>query len=188
MDYESPLSQLKRKFNLKLIIFIASQLLKQIRIHSNPFTLDYDNHYQNSYSVLYGSTEVIDEIADDIAEYCISSEETVWALAIKGASGSGKSLFVRCLLIEVIKKQAQILANVNKQIVNQAKNQYYAKSITFEFIVSSCNAEIAKRFIGPWIPILRTMLEVMAVSTKVKPVVILNKMVAQSTAADSKSI
>ena len=45
MDYESPLSQLKRKFNLKSIIFIASQLLKQIRIHSNPFTLDYDNHY-----------------------------------------------------------------------------------------------------------------------------------------------
>jgi hypothetical protein len=32
------------------------------------------------------------------------------------------------------------------------------------------------------------MLEVMAVSTKVKPVVILNKMLAQSTAADSKSI
>jgi ABC-type polar amino acid transport system ATPase subunit len=63
---------------------------------------------------LYGSTEVIDEIADDIAEYSISSEETVWALAIKGASGSGKSLFVRCLLIEVIKKQAQILANKNK--------------------------------------------------------------------------
>jgi ABC-type histidine transport system ATPase subunit len=55
---------------------------------------------------LYGSTEVIDEIADDIAEYSISSEETVWALAIKGSSGSGKSLFVRCLLIEVIKKQA----------------------------------------------------------------------------------
>ena len=88
----------------------------------------------------------------------------------------------------MIKKQAQILANKNKQIVNQAKNQYYAKTITFEFIVSSCNAEIAKRFIGPWIPILRTMLEVMAVSTKVKPVVILNKMLAQSTAADSKSI
>jgi ABC-type histidine transport system ATPase subunit len=63
---------------------------------------------------LYGSTEVIDEIADDIAEYSISSEETVWALAIKGSSGSGKSLFVRCLLIEVIKKQAQILANKNK--------------------------------------------------------------------------
>jgi hypothetical protein len=54
--------------------------------------------------------------------------------------------------------------------------------------VSSSNSEIAKRFIGAWIPILRTMLEVMAVSTKVKPALILNKMLAQSTAADSKSI
>ena len=58
--------------------------------------------------------------------------------------------------------------------------------MTFEFLVSSSNAEIAKRFLGSWIPILRAMLEVMALGTKVNPHVILNKMVSQSTAADSK--
>ncbi len=64
--------------------------------------------------MLYGSTEVIDEIAVDIADYSVSQEDTVWTLGIKGPAGSGKSLFVRCLLIEVIKKQTQIMAGINK--------------------------------------------------------------------------
>ena len=67
----------------------------------------------------------------------------------------------------------------------KANSKYLAKTMTFEFIVSSCNAEIAKRFIGPWIPILRTILEVMAVITKVKPALILNKIIASSSASDS---
>jgi hypothetical protein len=52
LDYESPLSQLK-----------PSQLIKQLRLHSNPFKLDHDNTFQHTYSVIYGSMEVIDEIA-----------------------------------------------------------------------------------------------------------------------------
>ncbi len=59
--------------------------------------------------------------------------------------------------------------------------------MTFEFMVSSCNAEIAKRFVGAWVPFLRTMLEVLSVSTKVKHAVILNKLLSQSAAADSNS-
>jgi hypothetical protein len=54
-------------------------------------------------------------------------------------------------------------------MLDQAKNKYFAKNMSFEFVVASCNAEIAKRFLGAWIPILRTILEVMALSTKVKP-------------------
>ena len=64
----------------------------------------------------------------------------------------------------------------------------YPKEISFEFVVSNCNAEIAKRFIGVWIPVLRTMLEVLSVSTKVKHQNILNKIISQSSAADSKSL
>ena len=71
-------------------------------------------------------------------------------------------------------------------MVEQAQNKYYAKNLTFEFVVSSCNTEIAKRFIGVWIPVLRMMLEVLSVSSKVKHHVILNKILSQSTAADSK--
>ena len=102
----------------------------------------------------------------------------MWALAIKGPAGSGKSLFMRCLLIEVIKTQNQILAEKNRQMVEQAQNKYYAKNMSFEFVVSSCNPEIAKRFIGVWIPVLRMMLEVMSVSTKTKHQVILNKILS----------
>ena len=112
----------------------------------------------------------------------------MWALAIKGPAGSGKSLFIRCLLIEVIKAQNQILAEKNKQMVEQAQNKYYAKNMTFEFVVSSCNPEIAKRFIGVWIPVLRMMLEILSVTSKVKHQVIMNKILSQSTAADSKNI
>jgi hypothetical protein len=68
----------------------------------------------------------------------------------------------------------------------KASTKYLPKTMTFEFIVSSCNAEVAKRFIGAWIPVLRTMLEVMAVISKVKPALILNKLIASSSASDSK--
>lgn len=102
----------------------------------------------------------------------------MWALAIKGPPGSGKSLFARCLLIEVIKNQTKILAERNKQMLEQAQYKYFTKHMTFEFIVSSCNAEFAKRFLGAWVPILRTMLEVLSVSTKVKHAVILNKILS----------
>jgi hypothetical protein len=71
-------------------------------------------------------------------------------------------------------------------MVEHAQNKYYAKNMTFEFVVSSCNAEIGKRFIGIWVPILRAMLEVLSVSTKVKHEVILNNILSTSTAADSK--
>jgi hypothetical protein len=62
----------------------------------------------------------------------------------------------------------------------------YPKEMTFEFVVSTCNAEIAKRFVGVWIPVLRMMLEILSVSTKVKHANILNKLLSQSSAADSK--
>jgi len=64
--------------------------------------------------------EVIYEIASDIAEYSTSTDDTVWSLAVKGPPGSGKSLFTRALLIEVISSSAKILAERNRLNLEQA--------------------------------------------------------------------
>lgn len=159
-------------------------VLRQIRLHSNPFTLDFDNQYQHSSSVLFGSTEVIPQITEDITNYTMAPEDSVWTLAIKGKPGSGKSLFARCLLIDVIKNHQRILSPRYNSIL--VKNKYFAKSLQFEYIVSSCNPEVAKRFVGIWLPVLRRMLEVLSNTTKTRPNGILNKMLEYSSAADSK--
>jgi len=39
----------------------------------------------------------------DIREYVEESEGSVFTLAVKGKAGAGKSLFARCLVIEVLK-------------------------------------------------------------------------------------
>lgn len=116
IDQEDPLIQQKRKITCALFL-LASYLIKTIRLHANPFVLDFDNNYQHTYSMLYGSTEVIPQIMDDITEYTYQPEDHVWTLSIKGRPGSGKSLFARCLLIEVIKHQGEILSTRYKQMV-----------------------------------------------------------------------
>lgn len=93
IDYENPSS----------IPIKPSQLIRQIRLHANPFKLDFDNGYQATYCKMFGSTEVIPQIIEDLKMYTLNTEEHVWALAVKGKAGTGKSLFVRCLLAEVIK-------------------------------------------------------------------------------------
>jgi hypothetical protein len=78
-------------------------------LHANPFKLDFENTYQFTSGMLFGSTEVIPQIREDISNYVLAPDESVWTLAIKGRAGSGKSLFARCLLIDVIKNQTAIL-------------------------------------------------------------------------------
>jgi hypothetical protein len=71
-------------------------------------------------------------------------------------------------------------------MVQKAENKYYPKTISFEIIVSSCNPEVAKRFVGIWVPVLRKMLSKMSETKKIKRSAIMNKLVAESSAADSK--
>jgi hypothetical protein len=73
-------------------------------------------------------------------------------------------------------------------MVQKAENKYYPKTISFEVIVSSCNPEVAKRFVGIWVPVLRKMLSKMSETKKIKRTAIMNKLVAESSAADSKMI
>ena len=59
--------------------------------------------------------------------------------------------------------------------------------MTFEVIVSVCNPEVAKQFLGLWTPILRKMLLMLAVMKKVNGAAIINNLLQYSTAIDSKS-
>lgn len=78
-------------------------MIAQIRLHSNPFRLDYNSTYQHTYCNLFGSLDVIPQMVTDIREYVEDSEGSVFTLAVKGKAGAGKSLFARCLVIEVLK-------------------------------------------------------------------------------------
>jgi hypothetical protein len=81
-----------------IILYIAVDVCKIIRIHSNPFIIDFASEYQHKNCWLYGNNNVMLSIMKDIATYAASPEGSVWVLAIKGPIGSGKSLFVRNLI------------------------------------------------------------------------------------------
>jgi len=100
-------------------------LISQIRIHSNPFKLDYENIYQHTYCNLYGSLDVIPQMVDDIKEYSLDSDDGIWTVALKGKPGAGKSLFARCLVIETLKKQKEILSDQNRIRMELDRNKYY---------------------------------------------------------------
>lgn len=65
-------------------------------------------------------------------------------------------------------------------------NKYYPRDMTFEVIVSTCNPEVAKHFLGIWMPVLRKMLLMLASQKKVKSAAIINNLLQYSTAIDSK--
>jgi hypothetical protein len=99
----------------------------------------------------------------DIRDYVEDSEGSVFTLAVKGKAGAGKSLFARCLVIEVLKDQREILGNYNQERRRNNSNKYFSRDMTFEVIVSVCNPEVAKQFLGVWTPVLRKMLLMLAV-------------------------
>jgi hypothetical protein len=81
-----------------------------------------------------------------------------------------------------------MLAKRNKDRQEEDSRKFFPKDLTFEFMVSSCNPEIAKRFVGPWIPILRKMLNLYSSEKKTKAEVILNRALLYSSAVDSKPL
>ena len=64
-------------------------------------------------------------MVEDIKEYSLESEDGIWTVALKGKPGSGKSLFARCLLIETLKKEKEILAQQNKVRLELNRNKFY---------------------------------------------------------------
>jgi len=52
---------------------------------------------------------VVDQMASDLSDYASNPEYSVWLLAVKGDSGSGKTLFCRSLLSKIIDNENEIL-------------------------------------------------------------------------------
>ena len=130
----------------------AKNMAQRIRIHSNPFFIDKENSYQRKYSETYGRFDIIYSICDDIAEYINKREEkNVWVLAIRGAEGSGKSLFARRLLLETSYREKSLL----KPLLDQHEQKFH-----FEYVVCNCSSNTAKEFIGAWRPFLRKLLAI----------------------------
>lgn len=104
-------------------------------------------------------------------------------MAIKGDPGSGKSLFARNLLHSVSHNEASICRARNIAIEQQASERY-ASRIQLKYIVSSCNAELAKKFLGIWIPVLREMMSQMSIKKSIKVEFMLNRLIHESRVQD----
>ena len=145
----------------------------QIRISANPFFIDRDNWYLNSFSEPLGRNETILNVIQDIADYIQEFEncETVWVLAIKGEMGSGKSLFARKLILEVGEQEKTIFRSVNLQ---------YPK-LHFEYLVCNNDCEKNCQFIGVWRPFLRHLLEIYSLHEGQSKENIINAQLAEDT-------
>ena len=55
-------------------------------------------------------------------------------------------------------------------------------------MVTSCNAEIAKRFLGVWIPVLREVMSIYSIKKSVKVEYLLSKILTNTGVCDSKPL
>lgn len=53
--------------------------------------------------------------------------------------------------------------------------------------MSTCNAEVALRFLGAWLPVLRELMSVYSIKKAVKVEFLLSKILTNTCVADSKS-
>ncbi len=73
----------------------------------------------------------------------------------------------------------------NERQKEQAKEQI-GSTMQFNFCVTACNAEVSKRFLGVWIPVLREILSLYSVHKGTKVEFMLNKLIKNKNVADSK--
>jgi hypothetical protein len=69
--------------------------------------------------------------------------------------------------------------------IREAKEKFPVK-IAFHFMVTSCNAEMAKRFLGVWISVLREVMSLYSIKRGLKVDYLLSKMIKGSCVEDSK--
>lgn len=99
-----------------------------------------------TFSEAYGRTDILNSIIGDIEDYVQSSNEElmVWVLAIRGAIGSGKSLFARKLILEVAETEKNILSSLQEEL----------PALHFEYFVCTCNSSNKMEFLGIWRPFI----------------------------------
>jgi hypothetical protein len=119
------------------------------RIHSNPLFDDRDCSYLKSFSEAYGRSDILNNIISDIEDY-VQSDDTlmVWVLAVRGAVGSGKSLFVRRLILEVAETEKNIFSPLQEEL----------PSLHFEYFVCTSNVNNKMSFMGIWRPFIQHLL------------------------------
>lgn len=129
---------------------------------------------------------MIQQILQDISVYAAEPDGKLWVLAVKGEPGSGKSLFIRNLIQQVLSNERMILKARNESVIDEAAEGALPNEIQFKIIVTSSNAIVEKRFIGIWIPVLREMITIYSKTQNKRIDHILNTLIKNSDVEDSK--
>ena len=132
-----------------------------LKLHSNPFLIDRDNSYQDKYWKLYGHSNDIDSALTDILDFINDMNESI-LISVNGESGWGKTLFARCLIEKLNSSQRFKFDWLNKEKI--------------VILASSINSLSEKLFLNSWIPILRSMLEILKTRRNMKKEIILEKL------------
>jgi hypothetical protein len=85
-------------------------------------------------------------------------------------------------------RNSRLLKENNGNGYNSDGSERLAVTVRFHYVASTCNAEIAMRFLGVWIPILREILNLVSRYSGKKKEAILNELLKQSDAEDSNDI
>lgn len=117
-----------------------------LKIQSNPFLVDRLGEHKKKFVKQVGRDTLLSSICNDLMDFFEpdhfhdGSSTIPYVAAILGESGSGKSLFGRCIY-ENLKKKRDFLRD-------QSGSEYKA------ILTSSLNAESQMRFLAIWRPVL----------------------------------
>jgi type II secretory pathway predicted ATPase ExeA len=145
-----------------------------IRIHANPFFIDRNNSYHKNFNDAYGRGEIIVHIIKDIEDYITNYDEnpSLWAVAIRGEMGSGKSLFSRRLMLEVAENEKTII----REIIMRPNPNFHIKYLT-----CCATADTSLEFLGVWRPLLRQLLDIYSEFERRSQETIINELVIKGS-------
>lgn len=113
-----------------------------LKLHSNPFLIDRDSEIQAKLCKQHGRDTILNNIVNDLLDHFDpeqqENENLTYTLTLSGDSGSGKTLFARCLIESMRKKQPREQQRV-------------------EILTSSLNQESSMRFLAVWRPIVQQL-------------------------------
>lgn len=118
-----------------------------LKIHANPLILDrnYDSKKVKGERMI-GCSAQLNDITSDLVEFFTGNHapEKPYLLAVRGDTGSGKTMFARALCIELSKCDEFV--------------QFQSSGHKLPLLTSSLNSETELEFLNIWRPILKMMM------------------------------
>jgi len=113
-----------------------------LKVHHNPFIVDKTSEYKKRLNKMVGQEDLMQDAFEEICSMLEDRSNGSVTISVQGESGSGKTLFAKCLIHMLRKNEESI--DLEKTYIHEP----------LAILTSAINAESQMYFLSIWRPIL----------------------------------